>query len=552
MRPGVHKNHTPYVRALIMGDVDRRLEEKPTCCTVMSSYRQQRVLNCAVRNMQRDAVLDYVPLYDGRAWEDRGVKVCWGLCTSPCRASPRHDCASTGRPAEREGVRRTQAERAAVPCSGDLPGRYLWKKMQRRGPDVSVWAARKRSSGRVGRRLLTLGVAFIVTVCLQLAFSRTFSTGDRRNVLKSYNSSELQRLKATEVRVRRPLYVAVQTTTRHLRTYVSAIQNTWASKTDDVHVEFFVDASGKTSSEALRDQTYVKTDEVVTFLRQKDKREEKDCKCVNGDARSDIGDNLFCLAVTSNAQYPHPEWAIFPAILRLTESDHESLQGIRTGLSRVIVGHMGEVLLGEAGWERCADSDVEDMTFSSVLDASVTIFSAPAFKGVPAQTRKVLEVLSCMAKSSIWRSRCQSVFESKYLTGAEVSKSLASSMRDRLNLEFSRLEPGDFYKICSTLAMCEKQSRERTESQSKCFANYIVQVCGTKTTKYSRLFYEAQVEPTYSGQSSVTSGPFDPDFLWRNTHVTSALTLFPVKDAKTTYQLYHYFHGADYSIRRSS
>ncbi|XP_078690336.1 chondroitin sulfate synthase sqv-5-like [Branchiostoma floridae x Branchiostoma belcheri] len=336
--------------------------------------------------------------------------------------------------------------------------------MQRRGPDVSVWAARKRSSGRVGRRLLTLGVAFIVTVCLQLAFSRTFSTGDRRNVLKPYNSSELQRLKATEVRVRRPLYVAVQTTTRHLRTYVSAIQNTWASKTDDVHVEFFVDASGKTSSEALRypivglngtgagtdetrmlkylcerrwfdfdwfalarDQTYVKTDEVVTFLRQKDKREE------------------------------------------------------------VIVGHMGEVLLGEAGWERCADSDVEDMTFSSVLDASVTIFSAPAFK-----------------------------------------------------------------EICSTLAMCEKQSRERTESQSKCFANYIVQVCGTKTTKYSRLFYEAQVEPTYSGQSSVTSGPFDPDFLWRNTHVTSALTLFPVKDAKTTYQLYHYFHGADYSIRRSS
>ncbi|KAI8521374.1 hypothetical protein Bbelb_011280 [Branchiostoma belcheri] len=62
-------------------------------------------------------------------------------------------------------------------------------------------------------------------------------------------------------------------------------------------------------------------------------------------------------------------------------------------------------------------------------------------QGVPAQTRKVLEVLSCMAKSSIWRSRCQSVFESKHLTGAEVSKSLASSMRDRLNLELNCFEP---------------------------------------------------------------------------------------------------------------
>ncbi|XP_078608385.1 chondroitin sulfate synthase sqv-5-like [Branchiostoma floridae x Branchiostoma japonicum] len=332
--------------------------------------------------------------------------------------------------------------------------------MQRRGQDVSSWAGRKRPSGRVGRRLLTLGVAFIVTICLQFAFSRTFSTGDQNRVLKPYNSSELHRLRATEVKVRRPLYVAVQTTTRHLRTSVSAIQNTWASKTDDVQVEFFVDVSRKTSLENLRypivglngtdetqmlkylcerqwfdfdwfalarDQTYVKTDEVVTFLRQKDKREE------------------------------------------------------------VIVGHMGEVLLGEAGWERCADSDVEDMGFSSVLDSSITLFSAPAFK-----------------------------------------------------------------EICSTLAMCEKQSRESTERQSKCLANYIVQICGTKTTKYSRLFYEAQVEPTYSGQSSVTSGPFDPDFLWRNTHVTSALTLHPVKDAKTTYQLYHYFHGADYSIRRSS
>ncbi|XP_066290774.1 chondroitin sulfate synthase 1-like [Branchiostoma lanceolatum] len=332
--------------------------------------------------------------------------------------------------------------------------------MQRRGPDGSFWGARKRPSGRVGRRLLTLGVAFIVTVCLQFAFSRTFSTGDQHSVLKPYNSSELHRLRATEVKVRRPLYVAVQTTNRHLRTYVSAIQNTWASKTDDAHMEFFVDVSGKTSSEAprypivglngtdetqiltylcerrwfdfdwfalARDQTYVKTDEVVTFLRQRDKREE------------------------------------------------------------IIVGHMGEVLMGEAGWERCADSDVEDMAFSAVLDTSVTLFSAPAFK-----------------------------------------------------------------EICSTLAMCEKQSPERMERQSACLANYIVQVCGTKTTKYSRLFYEAQVEPTYSGQSSVTSGPFDPDFLWRNTHVTSALTLYPVKDAKTTYQLYHYFHGADYSIRRSS
>ncbi|KAI8521375.1 hypothetical protein Bbelb_011290 [Branchiostoma belcheri] len=69
------------------------------------------------------------------------------------------------------------------------------------------------------------------------------------------------------------------------------------------------------------------------------------------------------------------------------------------------------------------------------------------FQAMPRRTRQVLEAIAAIARSVIWRSRCDATFERKQTSGQDLIHRMEIRLTERLHFEFERLGPGRFYEV---------------------------------------------------------------------------------------------------------
>ncbi|XP_078690335.1 chondroitin sulfate synthase 3-like [Branchiostoma floridae x Branchiostoma belcheri] len=223
------------------------------------------------------------------------------------------------------------------------------------------------------RHFATFGVVLTLLVGLQLRFfkksnPREYTGGRPGKTRREDGEFAVQALRDADLKckVRYPLHVSVMTSRNRLPTFASAAHSTWARQNEQASVEFFLPKSaeqttigkqrrrhglGLPAAVVLSDESTLVDVPILRYL----------CKWRE--------DDFDWFLVTDDQAYVRLDSVI--DFLRQVDKTEA-----------VLLSRQGEAFVSELTWERCGTGDADDVPLTSLMAASVTVYSGPAVRGI--------------------------------------------------------------------------------------------------------------------------------------------------------------------------